>query len=54
MGIGARRYPVSSEEQKGIYNIAHLIENGKANENREGSKKVMREMLTSMSTYEFG
>lgn len=31
-----------------IYNIAHLIENEKANENGEGSKKLTREMLTSM------
>lgn len=53
-GICAKGYTVSSPEQKGTYDIAHLIETGKANETREGSKKAMREMLTSTSTYEFG
>lgn len=53
-GTWAKGYTVSSPEQKGIYNIAHLTEIGKANKNREGSKKAMREMLTSTSTYEFG
>lgn len=53
-GGWAQGHTVPSEEKPTIYNIAHLTENEKANENREGSKKPMREMLTSTSTYEFG